>query len=210
MVADLIKSHRRGASARGAMEDQPLEERAGLAGGGGAARAERRRGAAAQAYERYDDTLAAYQAVDFDDLIVLPVALLEAEPEVAAAGGGSACAHLLVDEYQDTNPAQYRLMRALVGERTPFTAVGDDDQAIYGWRGASLDNLAQLPRDYPALKVIKLEQNYRSTVRILRSANALIANNPKLFEKKLWSEHGLGETLSGSRPRPTTRRKPSW
>jgi len=105
------------------------------------------------------------------------------------------CAHVLVDEYQDTNPAQYRLLRALVGADTPFTAVGDDDQAIYGWRGATIDNLASLPRDYPELKVVKLEQNYRSTVRILRSANSLIANNPKLFEKRLWSDLGNGEAI---------------
>ncbi len=149
---------------------------------------------AARAYANYDETLAAYQAVDFDDLIVRPLALLERDAE-AAARWRDRCAHLLVDEYQDTNAAQYRLLRALVGERTPFTAVGDDDQAIYGWRGATLDNLAALPSDYPDLKVIKLEQNYRSTVRILRSANALITQNPKLFEKKLWSELGTGDTI---------------
>ena len=149
---------------------------------------------AASAYARYDDTLRAYQAVDFDDLIALPIALLERD-EAAAARWRERCGHLLVDEYQDTNAAQYRLLRLLAGERARFTAVGDDDQAIYGWRGASVENLAQLPVDYPALKVVKLEQNYRSTVRILRSANALIANNPKLFEKKLWSEHGPGDAL---------------
>ena len=149
---------------------------------------------AARAYLRYDDTLRAYQAVDFDDLIALPVALL-ASREAAAAKWQQRCAQLLVDEYQDTNPAQYRLLRLLTGAQAAFTAVGDDDQAIYGWRGASLDNLAQLQRDYPALKVVKLEQNYRSTVRILRSANALIANNPKLFDKRLWSELGHGEPI---------------
>jgi len=105
------------------------------------------------------------------------------------------CAHVLIDEYQDTNPAQYRLFRHLVGTSTPFTAVGDDDQAIYGWRGATLDNLAALPRDYPDLRVIKLEQNYRSTVRILRCANALIGNNPKLFDKRLWTELAHGDPL---------------
>ncbi len=150
--------------------------------------------AAARAFERYDDTLRAYQAVDFDDLIALSVELFR-RSESAAAKWRERCAHLLVDEYQDTNPAQYRLLKLLVGERASFTAVGDDDQAIYGWRGASLDNLAQLPRDFPTLKVVKLEQNYRSTVRILRSANALIANNPKLFEKRLWSEHGHGDAI---------------
>jgi len=102
---------------------------------------------------------------------------------------------VLVDEYQDTNPAQYRLFRALVGERARFTAVGDDDQAIYGWRGATVDNLAGLERDYPGLVVVKLEQNYRSTTRILRSANALIANNAKLFDKRLWSDHGHGDAI---------------
>jgi ATP-dependent DNA helicase Rep len=150
--------------------------------------------AAARAYANYADALAAYQAVDFDDLIGLPVALLERDAD-ARTRWQQRYLHVLIDEYQDTNPAQYRLLRALVGDRTPFTAVGDDDQAIYGWRGATLDNLAALPRDYPALHVVKLEQNYRSTVRILRSANALIANNPKLFDKRLWSELGHGEPL---------------
>lgn len=150
--------------------------------------------AAAKAYARYDDALRAYQAVDFDDLIALPIGLLQANAG-AAAHWRERCGYLLVDEYQDTNPAQYRLLKLLAGPAAGFTAVGDDDQAIYGWRGASLDNLAQLPRDFPALKVVKLEQNYRSTVRILRSANALIGHNPKLYEKKLWSEHGLGDAL---------------
>ncbi len=150
--------------------------------------------AAARAYANYDEALAAYRAVDFDDLILRPLALLESDAEVARRWQAR-CAHVLVDEYQDTNPAQYRLLRALVGERSPFTAVGDDDQAIYGWRGATLDNLAQLPRDYPDLKIVKLEQNYRSTVRILRSANAVIGNNPKLFGKRLWSELGHGDAI---------------
>ena len=150
--------------------------------------------AAARAYANYDEALAAYQAVDFDDLIVRPLAHFERSPE-AAARWQAKCEHLLVDEYQDTNPAQYRLLRALVGPATPFTAVGDDDQAIYGWRGATIENLASLPQDYPGLKVVKLEQNYRSTVRILRSANALIGNNPKIFEKKLWSDLGHGDII---------------
>jgi ATP-dependent DNA helicase Rep len=131
---------------------------------------------AAKAYVRYAEALAAYQAVDFDDLIRLPVELLERDAAVRERWQARA-AHVLVDEYQDTNPAQYRLFRALVGERARFTCVGDDDQAIYGWRGATIENLAQLGDDYPGLVVVKLEQNYRSTTRILRSANALIANN---------------------------------
>jgi ATP-dependent DNA helicase Rep len=150
--------------------------------------------AAARAYAGYRDALLAYQAVDFDDLIALPVALLDSDA-AARARWQARCAHLLIDEYQDTNAAQYRLFRHLVGSDTPFTAVGDDDQAIYGWRGATLDNLAALPRDYPNLLVIKLEQNYRSTVRILRCANALIGNNPKLFDKRLWTELAHGEPL---------------
>jgi len=150
--------------------------------------------AAATAYRRYDETLRAYQAVDFDDLIALPIDLLAADENVASKWR-ERCGHLLVDEYQDTNPAQYRLIRHLVGKRAAFTFVGDDDQAIYGWRGASVDNLAELPKDFPTVKVIKLEQNYRSTVRILRSANALIAGNPKLFDKKLWSERGHGDPI---------------
>jgi len=150
--------------------------------------------AAARAFTRYDDALRAYHAVDFDDLIALPIALLAADAAVAAKWR-ERCSHLLIDEVQDTNPAQYRLMGHIVGERAAFTAVGDDDQAIYGWRGASVDNLARLAQDYPALTVIKLEQNYRSTTRILRSANALIANNARLHDKKLWSEHGHGDTI---------------
>ena len=142
----------------------------------------------------YAEALAAYQAVDFDDLIARPVMLFAGDAE-ARERWQARFDHVLIDEVQDTNAAQYRLLRFLVGERGRFTAVGDDDQAIYGWRGATLDNLAQLAKDYPALKVVKLEQNYRSTVRILRSANALIANNPKLFDKRLWSEHGHGDAL---------------
>ncbi|HKP67012.1 MAG TPA: UvrD-helicase domain-containing protein [Casimicrobiaceae bacterium] len=150
--------------------------------------------AAARAYVGYADALAAYQAVDFDDLIVLPVTLFDRDAS-ARERWQARCAHVLIDEYQDTNPAQYRLFRHIVGAPTPFTAVGDDDQAIYGWRGATLDNLAALPRDFANLRVIKLEQNYRSTVRILRCANALIGNNAKLFDKRLWTELAHGDPL---------------
>ena len=149
---------------------------------------------AAKAYANYAGALAAYQAVDFDDLIRLPVELLERDAGARKRWQDRAD-HVLVDEYQDTNPAQYRLFRALVGERARFTAVGDDDQAIYGWRGATIENLAQLARDFPGLVVIKLEQNYRSTTRILRSANALIAHNAKLHDKRLWSDRGHGDAI---------------
>jgi ATP-dependent DNA helicase Rep len=103
--------------------------------------------------------------------------------------------HVLVDEYQDTNATQYEVLKLLVGDRGRFTAVGDDDQSIYGWRGATLDNLKKLPLDFPQLKVIKLEQNYRSTSAILRAANNVIGPNPKLFPKTLFSELGEGEPV---------------
>jgi ATP-dependent DNA helicase Rep len=150
--------------------------------------------AAAKIYQRYQQTLKAYQAVDFDDLIKLPVELFEQQHEVLHRWQNK-FKYLLIDEYQDTNQCQYRLVKLLTGPEARFTAVGDDDQAIYGWRGADVENLHQLTRDYPRLKVIKLEQNYRSTSRILRAANHVIANNPKLFEKNLWSEHGLGDII---------------
>ena len=150
---------------------------------------------AARAFASYSATLQAYQAVDFDDLIALPVALFENQPAVRDKWQNR-LRYLLIDEYQDTNASQYRLLRLLAGPRAAFTAVGDDDQAIYGWRGADIANLRGLPRDYPNLKLIKLEQNYRSTVRILKAANALIAHNEKLFDKKLWSDLGQGDPIT--------------
>lgn len=155
---------------------------------------------AAALYPAYERTLRAYQGVDFDDLISLPVHLFETQPEVLERWR-QRLRYLLVDEYQDTNRAQYRLLRLLAGDRGAFTAVGDDDQAIYAWRGADVENLHLLQQDYPALKVIKLEQNYRSSNRILHAANTLIAHNEKLFEKKLWSEHGQGEPIQVSTAR---------
>ena len=149
---------------------------------------------AARVMRRFEERLQAYQAVDFDDLIQLPLKMMQQHAEARAKWQGQ-FAHILVDEYQDTNAVQYELLKALVGERGLFTAVGDDDQSIYGWRGATIDNLKRLPQDYPQLKVIALEQNYRSTGHILRAANAVIAHNPKLFEKKLWSEFGDGEPV---------------
>ena len=100
-----------------------------------------------------------------------------------------------MDEYQDTNGSQYQLVLQLVGLRQTFTVVGDDDQSIYAWRGARPENLAQLQRDFPRLRLIKLERNYRSSGRILHAANRLIANNPHLFEKRLWSGLGPGEQI---------------
>jgi ATP-dependent DNA helicase Rep len=144
--------------------------------------------------QRYEERLAAFQAVDFDDLIGLPMQLLRREPEVRAKWQDQ-LRYLLVDEYQDTNATQYEMLKLLAGDRAMFTAVGDDDQSIYGWRGATIDNLKRLPVEYPQLRVIALEQNYRSTGHILRAANAVIGNNPKLFEKKLWSAFGDGEPV---------------
>ena len=146
------------------------------------------------AYKAYQITLKAYQAMDFDDLIRLPVELYRSDPE-ALAHWQSRLRYLLVDEYQDTNGAQYELMKLLAGPMGRFTAVGDDDQAIYAWRGADVENLRRLGEDYPRLKIIPLTQNYRSCQRILKAANSVIRNNPRLHEKNLWSELGLGEPI---------------
>ena len=143
---------------------------------------------------RYEERLTAYQSVDFDDLIGLPLKLLQEHAGVREKWQ-AALGHVLVDEYQDTNATQYELLKLLVGARGGFTAVGDDDQSIYGWRGATLDNLKRLPVDYPTLKVVKLEQNYRSTSAILRAANNVIGPNPKLDPKTLFSELGEGEPV---------------
>ena len=149
---------------------------------------------AAMLYKRYQQRLSTFNAVDFDDLIRLPVQLLESDPECVAAWR-ERIGYLLVDECQDTNDAQYRLLKAIAGERGLFTCVGDDDQSIYAWRGANPENLLQLAQDYPALQVVKLEQNYRCSNRVLRSANALIANNPHEHPKTLWSSNADGDRI---------------
>ena len=152
----------------------------------------------ARVMAHYEERLSAYQSVDFDDLISLPLKLLQNHEAVRQKWQGL-MGHVLVDEYQDTNATQYEVLKLLVGGNPAagarFTAVGDDDQSIYGWRGATLDNLKRLPLDFPALKVIKLEQNYRSTSAILRAANNVIGPNPKLFPKNLWSDLGEGEPV---------------
>jgi ATP-dependent DNA helicase Rep len=148
----------------------------------------------AKFYQQYQDTLLAYQAIDFDDLIKLPVELFSRDLAVLHKWQLK-IRYLLVDEYQDTNVCQYQLIRLLAGSLGQFTAVGDDDQSIYAWRGANSENLSLLNQDYSQLKIIKLEQNYRSTSTILNAANALIKNNPKMFEKKLWSEYGMGAAI---------------
>lgn len=146
----------------------------------------------AQVYAMYQATLLHYQAVDFDDLIRLPTLLLRENSEIRLKWQ-SRLRYLLVDECQDTNACQYALLKLLTGLEARFTVVGDDDQSIYAWRGANMENLRRLQDDYPQLKIIKLEQNYRSTARILRIANQVIGNNPKLFPKTLWSNLGEGD-----------------
>ncbi|HAS3150462.1 TPA: DNA helicase Rep [Vibrio cholerae] len=148
----------------------------------------------AHCFELYQKQMRSYNALDFDDLILLPVLLLRSNEEVRQRWQNR-IRYLLVDEYQDTNTSQYELVKLLVGERGRLTVVGDDDQSIYSWRGAKPQNLVLLGEDFPSLKLIKLEQNYRSTSRILRAANILIANNPHVYQKALFSELAEGEKL---------------
>lgn len=149
---------------------------------------------AAKLYEAYARSLKAYNAVDFDDLILIPAMLLKNNAAICEKWRKQ-IRYLLVDEYQDTNTSQYELVKLLTGKFGHFTVVGDDDQSIYSWRGAQPKNLELLRHDFPNLEVIKLEQNYRSCGRILKSANVLIANNPHLFEKKLWSDKHYGDPI---------------
>ncbi len=149
---------------------------------------------AQRVYRNYEATLKAYQSVDFDDLIRLPVLLMRANEEVKERWQ-KRIKYLLVDEYQDTNVCQYEWVKLLTGWHQKFTAVGDDDQAIYAWRGATIENLAKLTQDYSNLKIIKLEQNYRSVETVLNAANKVISNNPNLFQKTLWSTLGKGEPI---------------
>ncbi|VAX12532.1 ATP-dependent DNA helicase Rep [hydrothermal vent metagenome] len=149
---------------------------------------------AATLYQQYNHHLKTYNAVDFDDLIMLPALLFREHSEVLERWQNR-IRYLLVDEYQDTNTAQYELVKMLTGVRGNLTVVGDDDQSIYTWRGAQPENMALLKEDFPNLEIIKLEQNYRSTRRILHAANTLIANNPHIFEKKLWSDLGHGDPI---------------
>lgn len=148
----------------------------------------------AECYRRYELHLKSCNVLDFDDLISKPTILLNQNEEVRERWQQK-IRYLLVDEYQDTNTSQYQLVKLLVGQRARFTVVGDDDQSIYSWRGARPQNLVLLSQDFPKLNVIKLEQNYRSSERILKAANILIANNPHVFEKKLFSELGYGAPL---------------
>ncbi len=148
----------------------------------------------AEIYPRYQRALKAFNAVDFDDLIVLAARLFQEHPEVLEKYR-QRFAYLMVDEYQDTNAAQYRLLRLLAAPRNNLCVVGDDDQSIYGWRGADLGNILDFEKDFPGTRLIKLEQNYRSSGNILAAANALIRTNKKRKEKVLWTADGPGEPI---------------
>jgi ATP-dependent DNA helicase UvrD/PcrA len=145
-------------------------------------------------YEVYQEKLLAYGALDFDDLLFLTVRLLREHPQVLQMYQ-SRWSHLLVDEYQDTNAAQYTMISFLAGKSRNLCVVGDPDQSIYSWRGANIHNILHFERDYPGTQVIRLERNYRSRQNILEAANSLILNNDQRFEKRLWSELGPGEKI---------------
>ena len=148
----------------------------------------------AEFYAMYQKHMKAYNALDFDDLILIPTLLMRNFPEVRTRWQNK-IQYMLVDEYQDTNASQYELVKLITGEKGLLTVVGDDDQSIYSWRGAKPQNLVLLGQDYPNLKLIKLEQNYRSSGRILKCANILIANNPHVYDKALFSELNYGVEL---------------
>ncbi|MFT6195264.1 MAG: ATP-dependent DNA helicase Rep [Cognaticolwellia sp.] len=148
----------------------------------------------AEFYALYQKHMKAYNALDFDDLILIPTLLMRNYPEVRTRWQQK-IQYMLVDEYQDTNASQYELIKQITGEQGLLTVVGDDDQSIYSWRGAKPQNLVLLGKDYPNLKLIKLEQNYRSSGRILKCANTLIANNPHVYDKALFSELNYGVAL---------------
>jgi ATP-dependent DNA helicase Rep len=158
---------------------------------------------------QYQRRLAAFNAVDFDDLIRLPVALLDARDESLRTAWRERLRYLLVDEYQDTNTAQYAPAAPAGRAARCVHRVGDDDQSIYAWRGANPENIERLGHRLPELRVIKLEQNYRCARRILRAANALIANNPHLHPKQLWSEHAEGEPIRVFECRDSASTRPS-
>jgi superfamily I DNA/RNA helicase len=141
--------------------------------------------------KRYESALHACNAVDFDDLILLTLRLFREHPDALEACRAK-YRYVMVDEYQDTNAAQFQLIHALTSEHRNLCVVGDDDQSIYGWRGAEVANLLDMEKHFPEIKVVKLEQNYRSTTTILNAANAIIKNNVRRRVKQLWSQKGTG------------------
>lgn len=146
-------------------------------------------------YRAYQDRLKGCNAVDFDDLLYLPVKLFM-EHEEALSAYQTRWPYLLVDEYQDTNHAQYTFIKLLAGSSQNLFVVGDPDQSIYSWRGASIRNILQFEKDFPGATIIKLEQNYRSRSNILEAANALIEHNVSRYKKNLWSDRGEGEKIT--------------
>ncbi|MFA6546998.1 MAG: UvrD-helicase domain-containing protein, partial [Limisphaerales bacterium] len=144
--------------------------------------------------KKYESALKAGNAVDFDDLILLTLRLFNEHPEALDACRAR-FRYVMVDEYQDTNAAQFQLVHALTLKHRNLCVVGDDDQSIYGWRGAEVANLLDLEKHYPEVKVVKLEQNYRSTNTILQAANAVIKNNARRRGKNLWSQNGQGTKI---------------
>ncbi len=152
----------------------------------------------ADVYERYQTRMRLMDLLDFDDLLCLTVKLWEEHPEILAAYHEK-YQYIMIDEYQDTNGVQLKLMTMLAGKRGNIAVVGDDDQSIYGWRGANIENILHFDSTYPQARVIRLEQNYRSTNIILKAANALIANNRERHVKNLWSSQGDGELIRAVR-----------
>ncbi len=146
-------------------------------------------------YPRYQEMLKAMNAVDFDDLLLLTIKLFREHPP-ALQRYQEKFSHIMVDEYQDTNKVQYDLIKMLAGEKKNLCVVGDDDQSIYGWRGANLYNILDFEKDFPGTVVVRLEQNYRSTNSILQAANGVIGNNKKRMEKSLWTAGGKGTLIS--------------
>src|SRR5215831_10810250 len=144
---------------------------------------------------RYESALHACNAVDFDDLILLTLRLFTEHPDALEACRAK-YRYVMVDEYQDTNASQFNLVHSLTREHRNLCVVGDDDQSIYGWRGAEIANLLDMEKHYPEVKVVKLEQNYRSTNTILNAANALIKNNLRRRPKALWSQKGHGTKIA--------------
>jgi DNA helicase-2/ATP-dependent DNA helicase PcrA len=158
----------------------------------------------ARAWARYQERLRRANALDFDDLLVLTVRLVEEdllrEGQTVEGSPGARVRglfdHVLVDEYQDTNHAQYRLVRALVWDHRSLTAVGDEDQSIYAFRGADITNILRFEEDFPEARVVRLERNYRSTQTILDAAGSVIAHNPRRYPKRLWTDQGRGERVA--------------
>ncbi len=167
-----------------ASADKPLEE------------------ASAMLYPRYLDALKSLNALDFDDLLLLTLKLFREHPDVLARYQ-DIFRYIMVDEYQDTNRVQYNFIKLLAGQRKNLCVVGDDDQSIYGWRGADLGNILHFEKDFPGATIIRLEQNYRSYGNILAAANSVIKNNRKRMEKSLWSERGEGPKVNILKARDT-------